>query len=145
MNNDEYEQTQTRFRSVIRDRRRYPRVALDRRGQVLMADGGTVAVNVHDLSPDGIQLRCGRARAMRIHPDARSVRHDEPPRPISVALTLPLVPHPAPVRLDGHLLYFALINPNLAALGVEFDRLSATTRGFLDRFIRESLRPAESR
>jgi len=144
MSNDPFEQTQTRFHDVIRDRRRFPRVILDRRAQVLRADGADpVPVTVHDVSPDGLQIRCGRARAALIHPSATSVREGEEPRILEVVMTLPLRAGPVPVRLIGQMIYFALINLRVVAIGVQFGALSQATRRTLERFIEESLEPAE--
>ena len=142
MDTDLFEQTQTEYREVIRDRRRFPRVLIERRAQVLDAQGEPVNVTVHDVSPDGLQIRCGRGQAAAIHPSATSVRGDQRAEVLEVVLTLPLRRGPVPVRLVGQMAYFALINSQVVAIGVEFTELSAASRRNVDRFIEESLEPA---
>jgi len=142
MGTNPFEETQTRFTDVIRDRRRFPRVTINRRAEVVVADGSTVQVTVHDVSPDGLQLRCNRDAAVAIRPSGRSVSDKEPASAIRVAITLPLKSGPAPVSLRGRLLYFALINQNLVAMGIELTTLSDASRRFLNTFIEQSLEPA---
>jgi len=142
MSTNPFEETQTRFTGVIRDRRRFPRVMLDRRGEVALADGDSAQVTIHDVSPDGLQIRCSRDVAVTIRPSGRAVSDSESPSEIRVALTLPLRAGPVPVGLPGRLLYFALINHNLVAMGIEFTTLSSRSRRFLDTFIEQSLEPA---
>ena len=142
MGTNPFEETQTRFTGVIRDRRRFPRVMLDRRGEVALADGDSAQVTIHDISPDGLQLRCSGEVATTIRPSGRAVSHNEIPSIIRVALTLPLRAGAVPVSVPGRLLYFALINRDLVAMGIEFTTLSSSSRRFLDTFIEQSLEPA---
>ena len=142
MSTNPFEATQTKFTGVIRDRRCFPRVMIERRAQVLLTYGEPVQVTVHDLSPDGLQVRCKRAAASAIRPSGRSVSHDEAPSELRLLLTLPLRKGPVPVSLRGKLLYFALINQEMVAMGIELTAMSSASRAFLDAFIEESLEPS---
>jgi len=78
MAQDDFEATQTRFRSAVKDYRAYPRIMTNRRAQVILPGGETTNVTIRDISPGGVQLRCGRAAARLIHPGGRSVRRGDP-------------------------------------------------------------------
>ena len=136
---NDFEATQTRFRPVVKDHRAYPRIRTNRRAQVILPSGETANVTIRDISPDGVQLRCGRAAARLIHPSGRSVRRGDPGVVIRLVLTLPLRRRPTPIGFRGRLLHFALINTDLVSMGVEFGTLSSAANRVLYAFISESL------
>jgi len=111
----------------------------NRRAQVVVPGGETANVTIHDISPDGVQIRCGPAAARLIHPSGRSIRREDPAVVIRLALTLPLRRRPTPIGFQGQLLYFALINTDLVSMGLKFGALSCTANRVLEAFISESL------
>ena len=63
---------------------------------------------------------------------------------LDVVFTVTLESGSVPVKVTGAMIYFALINPNLIAIGLRFKSLSAASREHLTRFVMESQRPKEA-
>lgn len=140
----EYGQTATVYQKIVHDRRRFPRLILRLGGQVLLADGRTVKVTVHDVSPDGIQIRCDRIKALALYPEARSIPDGETGPILQVVFNAPLKAGRVPVKVEGGIIFFALINPNLVAFGIKFKTITAGTRKTLNTLIKECLEPLAS-
>jgi len=134
-------QTQTVFRRIIDDRRRYPRLILRGPGKVLLAGGKVVDVTVHDIAPDGLQIRCSRNKAILLYPEARSIPEGKVGAELQLVFTAPLRRGRLPVRIVGRLIFFALINPNLVALGLKYAAISLNSRKILNTLIKEALEP----
>lgn len=138
-------QTQTIFRRIIDDRRRYPRLILRMPGKVLLAGGQIIEVTVHDIAPDGVQIRCSRKKAIILYPEARSIPEGKVGAELQLVFTAPLKRGRVPVSIVGGLIFFALINPNLVALGLKYSAISPNSRKILNMLIREALEPRAPR
>ncbi|MCK5366443.1 MAG: hypothetical protein KAR22_25880 [Gammaproteobacteria bacterium] len=119
------DETQTMFRPVHKDRRALPRVTLRCPGKVILAGGDVVNVIIHDLSRDGLQLRCGKNAAHAINPDGKAIKDGASHPEIQVLFYVPLDSGKGRVKAKGKLIYFSLIAPDIVALGLKFKSISS--------------------
>ncbi|GMQ95923.1 MAG: hypothetical protein BMS9Abin14_399 [Gammaproteobacteria bacterium] len=119
------EETQTMFRPVHKDRRALPRVTLGCPGKVVLAGGDVVNVMIHDLSRDGLQIRCGKKAAHAINPNGKAVKEGAAPAEIQVLFYVPVDSGKGRVKAKGTLMYFSLIAPDIVALGLKFKSISS--------------------
>ena len=119
------DETQTMFRPVHKDRRALPRVSLKCPGKVILPGGDVVNVMIHDLSRDGLQLRCGNKAAHAINPDGKAIKDGVSPPEIQVLFYVPLDSGKGRVKAKGTLMYFSLIAPDIMALGLKFKSISS--------------------
>ena len=118
-------ETQTMFRPVHKDRRALPRVSLKCPGKVILPGGDVVNIMIHDLSRDGLQLRCGKKAAHAINPDGKAIKDGVSPPEIQVLFYVPLDSGKGRVKAKGTLMYFSLIAPDIMALGLKFKSISS--------------------
>lgn len=118
-------ETQTVFKGTHEDRRALPRVTLQCPGKVILPGGEVVNVMIHDLSRDGLQIRCGKKAAQAINPEAKTVKEGETPLEIQVLFYVPLESGKGRVKAKGKLMYFSLIAPDIVALGLKFKSISS--------------------
>lgn len=120
------DETQTMFRGTHQDRRALPRVTLGCPGKVILPGEDAVNVIIHDLSRDGLQIRCGKKAAQAINPEAKTGKKGEPPLEIQVLFDVPLDSGKGRVQAKGKLMYFSLIAPDIVALGLKFKSVSSS-------------------
>ncbi len=137
------EDTLTEFPPVHEDRRELPRILARGAGLVVTLSGAKVPVRIRDVSPDGVQFRCGLKAAGAIHPNGRAIPRGETSDTIKVVFRLPIRPEVATVTTIGRLIYFAVIAPNTATIGVQFWKLSQRDHDTLDRFFMAELEPRD--
>ena len=121
----ETDETQTMFRPVQEDRRTLPRVTLGCPGKVMLCGGDVVNVIVHDLSRDGLQIRCSKKAALAINPEGKAIKDGSTPREVQVLFYVPVDSGKGRVKTKGRLMYFALIAPDLVAMGIKFKSISS--------------------
>ena len=139
---DRRRSSQTRYESLHDDSRRLPRVVLRCPVRVATEGGEQVTATVHDISPDGLQLRCDGKAARAIHPARRAIRPGEEAPHVEVILRLPVTGGAETVRVLGQLIYFSLIASNVVAIGVRFVSISRADVARMDRFWMAALEPA---
>lgn len=137
------EDTQTVFEPVHVDRRRLPRVVLRAPARVVTSASEKVIVRVHDVSPDGLQLRCNRATASKLHPAGRSVRPGDPVVHLEVSFAAPTDDGQTVITVLTKIGYVALIAPDLLAIGALIIGASQQDRARLNRFFSYAMRPPE--
>lgn len=121
----EPDETQTMFRPVHKDRRALPRVTLGCPGKVILPGGDVVNVMIHDLSRDGLQIRCGKKAAHAINPGGKAVKEGDEAPEVQVLFYVPTDSGKGRVKAKGKLMYFALIAPDIVALGLKFKSISS--------------------
>ena len=117
-------ETQTVFRPVHKDRRALPRVTLGCPGKVILPGGDVVNVMIHDLSRDGLQIRCGKKAALAINPEGKAIKPGAGPE-VQVLFYVPIESGKGRVKAKGKLMYFSLIAPDIVALGLKFKSISS--------------------
>lgn len=135
------DQTQTIFKPVHKDRRSLPRVTLRCAGKVMLADDRSVKVIVHDVSRDGLQIRCDKTTALAINPTGRPIPEGPGAPEIQVIFDVPLAGAPGRVRVRGALMYFSLIAPDVAAFGMRFKSISRSGVEHLRAVVAAALDP----
>jgi hypothetical protein len=133
------DETQTMFRPVHKDRRALPRVTLRCPGKVILAGGDVVNVIIHDLSRDGLQLRCGKNAAHAINPDGKAIKDGASHPEIQVLFYVPLDSGKGRVKAKGKLIYFSLIAPDIVALGLKFKSISSSGVEHLKKVVKSAL------
>ncbi len=139
MANIDPDETQTMFRPVHKDRRALPRVTLKCPGKVILPGGDVVNVMIHDLSRDGLQIRCGKKAAHAINPDGKAVKDGVSPPEIQVLFYVPLDSGKGRVKAKGKLMYFSLIAPDIVALGLKFKSISSSGVEHLREVVKAAL------
>jgi len=133
------DETQTMFRPVHKDRRALPRVTLQVPGKVILPGGDVVNVMIHDLSRDGLQIRCGKKAAHAINPDGKAIKEGSDARIVQVLFYVPVDSGKGRVKAKGKLMYFSLIAPDIVALGVKFKSISSGGVEHLRSVVRAAL------
>jgi hypothetical protein len=126
------------------ERRKYPRIVID--APVRMTFGRNVLDGlVHDVSPDGLQVRCDRKTMQRIHPSGRAIKGESGPL-FSAAFQLPIGSDDKRFDAEARLYYFVLLPGEKGldvAFGARFTGVSPANQEVLDAFIRDALQPVE--
>ena len=135
----EPDETQTMFKPVHKDRRALPRVTLGCPGKVILPGGDVVNVMIHDLSRDGLQIRCGKKAAHAINPDGKAVKDGAEEVEIQVLFYVPVDSGKGRVKAKGKLMYFSLIAPDIMALGLKFKSISSGGIEHLKKVVRSAL------
>jgi hypothetical protein len=117
-------ETQTMFRPVHKDRRALPRVTLSCGGKVILPGGDVVNVMIHDLSRDGLQIRCGKKAAHAINPEGKAIKKGAG-HEIQILFYVPVESGKGRVKAKCKLMYFSLIAPDIVALGMKFKSISS--------------------
>jgi len=121
----EPDEIQTMSRPTHEDRRALPRITLGCPGKVILPGGDVVNVLIHDLSRDGLQIRCGKKAAQAINPDGRAIKDGDSPPEIQVLFYVPLDAGEGRVKAKCKLIYISLIAPDIVALGLKFKSISS--------------------
>ena len=121
------------------EKRLFPRIDIDRRVLIRPLDGNIVYAIAHDISPDGLQIRCDRTTAHVLHPSGKSLR-DAPS--VDIGLPLPLQEGLVALTARCTIRYFALISEEVVVFWLNFEKLTEEGSGFLDRFIVEAMEPS---
>lgn len=127
------------------ERRKYPRVALGRAG-ILTFDSTERTCVVHDISPDGLQIRCDRETMLLLRPSGRAIKGNNGPL-VTVALLLQVGREDQLLAANARLYYFVLLpgeEPMDVAFGARFVDLDAGPQALIERFMGEVLQPAET-
>ena len=132
-------ETQTMFRPVHKDRRSLPRVTLGCPGKVILPGGDVVNVMIHDLSRDGLQIRCGKEAALAINPGGKAIKEGDHSPELQVLFYVPVDSGKGRVKAKGKLMYFALIAPDIVAFGLKFKSISSGGVEHLRSVVRAAL------
>ena len=135
------DETQTMFRPVHKDRRSLPRVTLSCPGKVILEGGDIINVMIHDLSRDGLQIRCGKKAAHAIHPEGKAVKDGVSAKEIQVLFYVPVDSGKGRVKAKCKLIFFSLIAPDIVAMGFKFKSISSGGVEHLRNVVKSALKP----
>ncbi len=130
-----------------RRRRQYPRIAISLPVTLRQGDNPGVGVEMFNISPGGMQVRCHRDTATRLCP-ADSFSQMDLALPVDAHLFLPIHFGRVPVRVKCLIVHVSLVTgappETEVAIGVKFQvfRDRQSFRHFI-RFIEEQLVPLE--
>ena len=129
---------------IYEEKRKYPRVAVDRPMEIL--SGGQMLKGViHDISPDGLQIRCDRKTMQAIRPSGKSIKGGAGPL-VNVVFKLPLGRHEKTIKTEARMYYFVLLpgeKPLDVAFGARFTSLGRDAHADVEAFFRDALQPIE--
>ncbi len=106
----------------------------------MLTGGDVVNVVIHDLSRDGLQIRCSKKAALAIHPEGKSIKDGTAPREVQVVFYVPVDSGDGRVKAKGELVYFSLIAPDLVAMGLKFKAISSGGVEHLRNFVKAALK-----
>lgn len=124
---------------IYEERRRYPRFLINRRSTIRETSGNIFHHAIaHDISEDGLQIRCDHATAYTLYPSDDEISGDEAPE-VDVRLSLPL--REGLVELSAHCrtVHKSVIPEDGVAFGLRFIEFTGDTAGNLVKFIEESV------
>ena len=126
------------------EKRKYPRIVINRPAEIRY--GGAVLHGViHDISPDGLQIRCDRKTMLGIHPSGKSIKGEYGPL-VNVVFNLPVGRQEKTIKAEARMYYFVLLpdeKPLDVAFGARFVSHAKECQADVEAFFREALQPIE--
>lgn len=129
---------------MYEEKRDYPRVDVNKLAVVHKKDEYDVNVILHDISPDGVQLRCDRKTAYIIHPDGKFITNKTAPE-VVLKFALPIDDKEKDVIVQVKIYYFTIIATDVVAFGAKFKKFEKFTQRHVDDYIAQSIVPVEAR
>lgn len=129
---------------IYEEKRKYPRVEVGRPMEIL-SGGQTLPGFIHDISPDGLQIRCDRKTMQAIRPGGKAIKGGTGPL-VNVVFTLPVGRHEKTIKAEARLYYFVLLpgeKPFDVAFGARFTSLGKDSQTDVEAFFRDALQPIE--
>ena len=123
------------------ERRLFPRITPAIPFDLILSGGNHIERVVYDISPDGMQLRCDREDATKLHPSGEFIREPNVPE-IELAIRLPIDNQPINVQVSCSLRYVAVLESKQIAFGVRFESMDSAHRTTFDLFMSTALIPA---
>ena len=122
------------------DRRRYPRI--DMRSPVILTteDHQVLSVRMRNLSAEGLQIRCDRETASKLHLRRNQLVPGTGPK-VMLRFELTIKGAPLPFAGAARLCYVAARSNDEIAFGLQFTRLGLEAKKLLASYIVESMRP----
>lgn len=103
-----------------RDRRRVPRVVLQRRIALRSATGHVLHATAHDISWYALQVRCDRTLAYLLNPAGAGISRSAAPR-LDIKLGLPTNGGLIELGASCRMLYFSMCDEDTVAFALEFE------------------------
>jgi len=124
------------------DKRKYPRLIMRSLVKLQYQAGGYVDAKLHDISPDGIQLRCDRDSARLIHPSGEQIKGQQKPR-VSVTFNLIQNDDSSRIIVSCSICYFAALTDgsNEMAFGLQFRKFEGDSLRLIKRFFLSEMEP----
>ena len=129
---------------MYEEKRDYPRVSVNSLAEVHKKDEYDVNVILHDISPDGVQLRCNRKTAHVIHPTGKFITDKTAPI-VKLKFVLVIDEREKEVFVESKIYYFSIIATDVVAFGVKFKKFEKFTERHVDSFIMKSIIPIEEK
>lgn len=129
---------------MYEEKRDYPRVKVNSLAEVHKQDEYDLNLILHDISPDGAQLRCNRKTAHIIHPSGKFITEKTAPE---VILKFSLLVNEKEKEIIVHsvLYYFTIIATDMVAFGVKFKEFENFSGRYVEKYIMESIVPTEQK
>ncbi|MFQ5659643.1 MAG: PilZ domain-containing protein [Gammaproteobacteria bacterium] len=127
------------------ERRKYPRLRCHIPIKVQYKEKKFIHARIHDLSPDGLQIRCDPKTAALLHPGNKLMEKGKGPSVI-VAFTLPGRKASRKIVVRCQLYYFALLAEKqirVAAFGLRFRKFKGECDKFVGQFIIDEMEPVD--
>ena len=135
---------QSSLHNALERRRKYPRIVIDVPASIIPDKTTAVSAIVHDISIDGIQVRCDRGTTKQLHPTGKFIKEGKGSL-VEVKFDLPFKARPEPVAITCQLYYFTVISKTEFAFGMLFRTFSEKSAVLVDRFIMDQIIPVEDK
>jgi hypothetical protein len=129
---------------MYEEKRDYPRVDVNTLAVVHKKNEYDVNLILHDISPDGVQLRCNRKTAFKIHPSGKFITDKTAPEFV-LKFALPIGGKEKDVIVQSKVYYFTIIATDVVAFGAKFKKFEKFTQRHVDDYIEQSIVPVESK
>ena len=129
---------------MYEEKREYPRVKVNTLAIVEKKDEYEAHAIIHDISPDGVQLRCNRKNAHIIHPSGKFMSETSAPEVI-LKFSLPVDGRDKDIIVRVKLYYFSIIEMDAVAFGAKFIQFEKFSERHVDEFIMKSVVPIEEK
>jgi hypothetical protein len=129
---------------MYEEKRQYPRVKVN--ALTVVEKKGEYEVNaiLHDISPDGVQLRCNRKNAHIIHPTGKFISEKTAPE-VNLTFSLTIDGKEKEVIVQAKIYYFSIIEIDVVAFGAKFNQFEKFTGRHVDDYIMKSVIPVEEK
>ncbi|MBL1140939.1 MAG: PilZ domain-containing protein [Proteobacteria bacterium] len=129
---------------MYEEKREYPRIKVNTLAVIEKTGDYEVNAILHDISPDGVQLRCNRKSAHTIHPTGKFISGKTAPE-VALKFTLPIDGKDKDVIVQAKIYYFSIIEIDVVAFGAKFIQFEKFTERHVDDFIMKSVVPVEEK
>ena len=116
------------------DKRTYPRVIIDSPISLSLSGSHPIEAMAHDISFEGIQIRCD-------HNTAQLIKGEDNASDIDVSFTLPLEDGQEAIKARCKIMYILKLIDDTHAMGVRITDIDADRLKDLRRFIEVSMEP----
>lgn len=136
--------TQTHMFEVYESKRKYPRIIIDTPVFIKKSKGELISAVVHDISLDGLQIRCDRETAQKLHPSGIYIKESKGPK-VDISFSLSLDGVNETVSVNCQIYYLAVVSDDVIAFGLVFRKFKTGNANLVDRFIMESIMPVDDK
>lgn len=125
----------------IKDKRRYPRIEVNAPIEITRNNTPPISSTVHDISPDGMQLRCDAKTGSKLGL-LRLEKEGSNGTEIEAALRIQLAEGPLQLNTRNRCCYVREVLNDYFAIGIEFVHMYDESRDHLMRFVERAIEPA---
>lgn len=129
---------------MARERRRVPRVILQRRVALRSSAGHVLHATAHDISWYAVQVRCDRTAAYFLNPAGAGISRKTGPR-IDIRLGLPCNGGLVELGAACRMIYFSMVDEDTVAFALEFRSFEPGGPEALMQFLEEQSSAPKSR
>ncbi len=129
---------------IYEEKRKYPRVMVGRPMEIVIGEQKLPGI-IHDISPDGLQIRCDRKTLQVIRPSGKSIKGGTGPL-VNVVFNLPLGRRDKSIKAEVRMYYFVLLPEEKVcdvAFGARFTSMTRECQADVESFFRDALQPIE--
>lgn len=129
---------------LYEEKRDYPRVIVN--ALVAIHKKGEYDLNaiLHDISPDGVQIRCSRKTAHTIHPTGKCITNKTAPN-VVLKFSLPVDGKEKEVIVQSKIYYFSIVEIDVVAFGLKFNQFEKFSGRHVDDYMVRSVIPVEEK
>jgi hypothetical protein len=121
--------------------RKYPRICIDANANLKLSSDLIIEVKAYNISQDGVQIRCDRDTAMKIHPSGKFIKKGKGPLG-TLSFNLSFESKNVRIITQCQIYYLAVIHETgEIAFGCGFKGMLAGQSELLEEFIIDSIRP----
>jgi hypothetical protein len=129
---------------MYEEKREYPRVNVNALTVIEKKDEYEINAILHDISPDGVQLRCNRKNAHIIHPSGKFISEKTAPK-VLLKFSLPIDGKEKEIIVQSKIYYFSIIEIDVVAFGAKFIQFEKFSGRHIDDYIMKSVVPVEEK